>query len=35
MGCNQPTNTQGGVSSTSSTASQVGIDFLEQGGNAF
>ena len=26
---------QGGVSSTSSIASQVGIDILEQGGNAF
>ena len=34
-GCNQPKNSQGGVSSTSSIASQVGIDFLEQGGNAF
>ena len=33
--CNTPENSKGGVSSTSSIASQVGIDILEQGGNAF
>jgi len=33
--CNQSSNAQGGVSSTSSLASQVGIDILKQGGNAF
>jgi len=33
--CNQPNNAKGGVSSTSSLASQVGIDILKQGGNAF
>ena len=35
ISCNTPENSKGGVSSTSSLASQVGIDILEQGGNAF
>ena len=35
ISCNQADNIKGGVSSTSSLASQVGIDILEQGGNAF
>ena len=35
ISCNQADNVKGGVSSTSSLASQVGIDILEQGGNAF
>jgi len=33
--CNTQNNMQGGVSSTSSIASQVGIDILKKGGNAF
>ena len=33
--CSTPNNIQGGVSSTSSIASQVGIDILKKGGNAF
>ena len=34
-GCSTPNNMQGGVSSTSNIASQVGIDILKKGGNAF
>ncbi len=33
--CNNQNNLNGGVSSTSSIASQVGIDILKKGGNAF